>query len=335
MIPAIFGCEGLSLTDRERAFFGKVKPAGFILFGRNIENREQVAALTADLKKTVGRHKVAILIDQEGGRVQRMTEPEWRQYPPMAVFGEMAQKDPTLAASALRLNCRLIAGDLHHVGITVNCLPLLDVEQTDADLVIGDRAFSNDPRLVAALGRIAIEGLQEGGVQPVIKHIPGHGRATVDSHKALPTVYTSLDELDETDFVPFQALKDAPFGMTAHIIYNDIDPLKPATLSRIVIGRIIRMRLGFSGLLMTDDLSMKALKGDFADLAAESIAAGCDLVLHCNGDMNEMEAVASKLEPVDVSVEKRLATLIKNVESVPLPDRADLRRRYEDLMARF
>ncbi|MFC3051309.1 beta-N-acetylhexosaminidase [Kordiimonas pumila] len=335
MIPAIFGCSGPSLTEKERAFFAKVKPAGFILFARNIESREQVAALTADMKKTVGRHKVAILIDQEGGRVQRMTAPHWRKYPPMAVFGDMARHDPTLAASALRLNCRLLADDLRRVGITVNCLPLLDVRQRNADPIIGDRAFSSDPQLVASFGKITIDALQAGGILPVIKHIPGHGRATVDSHLDLPVVDTPLATLDETDFAPFRALKDAAFGMTAHIIYSDIDAEKPATLSRLVIARIIRMRIGFSGLLMTDDLSMKALKGDIGTLASDSIKAGCDLVLHCNGDMAEMRSVAENLTAGDNSVEKRLATLIRNAEHAPVPDRADLKRRYEELMSRF
>lgn len=335
MIPAIFGCSGLALTDKERAFFQKVKPAGFILFARNIESRKQVSALTADLKKSVGRHKVPILIDQEGGRVQRMAMPEWRAYPPMTVFGDMAMKDPTLAASALRLNCRLIADDLRRVGITVNCLPLLDVRQKDADEIIGDRAFSDNPLLVAALGRIAVDALKEGGVQPVIKHIPGHGRAAVDSHLALPTVKTSLDVMDETDFMPFKAVKDAGFAMTAHIIYSAVDADNPATLSRLVISRIIRMRLGFRGFLMTDDLSMKALQGGLGELAEKSIAAGCDLALHCNGDMDEMRAIAAKLKPVDIGFEKRIATLIKEAENAPAADRGDLRTRYDSLMAKF
>lgn len=335
MIPAILGCSGPVLTDRERAFFAKVKPAGFILFARNVETREQVAALTSDLKKTVGRHKVPILIDQEGGRVQRMAPPNWRSYPAMKVFGDMALENPTLAASALRLNCRLLADDLRRVGITVNCLPLLDVPQEEADPIIGDRAFSGNPLLVAALGRIAVDALKEGGVQPVIKHIPGHGRALVDSHEALPVVGASVEELEQTDFEPFKAVKDAAFAMTAHIVYSDIDPDQPATLSRIVISRIIRMKLGFTGLLMTDDLSMKALSGDIGELAKASLKAGCDLALHCNGDMDEMKAIAKELEPVDTVLEKRLATLIKEAENAPAIDRGDLKKRYDELMAQF
>ena len=335
MKPVIFGCAGPVLGDQERAFFKKEKPAGFILFARNIVDKEQLSALTADLKKSVGRHKVPVLIDQEGGRVQRMTEPHWRKYPPMAVFGDMAMRDPTLAASALRLNCRLIADDLRRVGVNVNCLPLLDVRQEGADEIIGDRAFSSDPGLVAALGRIVADALKEGGVLPVIKHLPGHGRAAVDSHLELPVVDTQAQQLEETDYVPFQALKDAAFGMTAHIIYKDLDPNYPATLSRLVIARAIRMKIGFTGLLMSDDLSMKALSGDLGDLAAQAIAAGCDLVLHCNGKLDEMQAVAGQLAVDDNGLEKRIATLVRDVERAPAADRGDLKRRYEALMAKF
>jgi len=335
MKPVIFGCAGPVLSDQERAFFKREKPAGFILFTRNIVDKDQVSALTADLKKSVGRHKVPILIDQEGGRVQRMGEPHWRKYPAMAVFGDMAMRNPTLAASALRLNCRLIADDLRRVGINVNCLPLLDVRQDGADDIVGDRAFSVDPNLVGALGRIAADALKEGGVLPVIKHMPGHGRAAVDSHLELPVVSTPLHTLEETDFRPFQALKDAAFGMTAHIIYSDIDPKYPATLSRLIIARVIRMKIGFTGLLMSDDLSMKALSGDLGDLAADVIKAGCDLVLHCNGKLDEMRAVAQHLKMGENGLEKRIATLVREVESVPTADRGDLKNRYEDLMAKF
>lgn len=337
MKPVIFGCAGPVLSDQERAFFGREKPTGFILFARNIENRKQVSALTADLKRAVGRHKVPILVDQEGGRVQRLQSPEWRTYPPMDVFGQMAQKDPTLAASALRLNCKVIADDLRRVGINVNCLPLLDVRHTGADAVIGNRAFSSDPALVAALGRIAVDGLTEGGVLPVIKHLPGHGRATVDSHEELPVVDTPLAELEQTDFLPFQKLKDAAFGMTAHIKYSDIDADNPATLSRLMIARIIRMKIGFSGLLMTDDISMGALSDGrgIGDVSARALAAGCDIVLHCNGDMSEMQQIVRQLEPNENGLEKRIANLIRGVERTAMADRGDLTGRYDELMAKF
>ncbi len=335
MKPVIYGCVGPVLTPEEVEFFGKSKPAGFILFSRNIVDKQQLSKLTTDLKKSVGRHKVPILIDQEGGRVQRMKEPEWRAYPPMSVFGDMAQKDPTLAASALRLNCRLIADDLRKCGINVNCLPLLDVRQNNADLIIGDRAFSTDPSLVGALGRICVEALEEGGVLPVVKHMPGHGRAAVDSHKALPVVDTKVSELEQVDFVPFKALRDVALGMTAHIVYSDVDSQKPATLSRKVIGRIIRMKIGFSGLLMTDDLSMQALSGSMAEKAIAALKAGCDLLLHCNGELSEMQEIASTIDECDVAFEKRIASMIRNVENMPYIDRADTKRRYQELMSKF
>lgn len=335
MIPAIFGCSGLSLTPEEKTFFAKVKPAGFIIFKRNVDEPDQVAALVKEMKETVGRHKVPILVDQEGGRVQRLSEPFWRKYPAMATFGQMAQKDPTLAASALRLNVRLIADDLRRVGINVDCLPVLDIMNDWADPIVGDRAFSNDPKLVTAMGRIVVDALMEGGVLPVIKHIPGHGRATADSHLELPVVDATVAEMDDTDFVPFKELSDAPFGMTAHIKYTDIDPKQCATLSRVVIGRIIRMKMGFSGLLMSDDLAMKALTGEFEDRTRGAFAAGCDLVLHCNGKMDEMQAIASACHVASGKLEKRLATLISEADKAPRADRADLKARYEELMAKF
>ncbi len=332
MIPAIFGCAGTVLTSDERTFFARVKPAGFIIFARNVEDPDQLAALIKDMKTTVGRHKVPILIDQEGGRVQRLSKPYWREYPAMGTFGKMAEEDPTRAASALRLNCRLIADDLRRVGINVNCLPVLDVMNGKADPVIGDRAFSSDPNVVSAFGRIVIDALQEGGVLPVVKHLPGHGRAKADSHLELPVVDASVADMDVSDFMPFKALSDAPFGMTAHIKYSDIDPKQCATLSKVVIGRIIRMKMGFTGLLMSDDLSMKALTGSFENRARLAFAAGCDLALHCNGNMEEMQAVASACHVASTKLEKRLASLISEVDKATPADRGDLIRRYETLM---
>lgn len=332
MIPAIFGCAGTALTADERAFFAKVKPAGFIIFARNVEDPDQLAALIKDMKTTVGRHKVPILVDQEGGRVQRLTEPYWRKFPTMATFGEMAKEDPTRAASALRLNCRLIADDLRRVGINVDCLPVLDVMNDWADPIVGDRAFSSDPNVVAAFGRIVVDALQDGGVLPVIKHLPGHGRATVDSHLELPVVDATLADMDATDFIPFKALSDAPFGMTAHIKYSDIDPNQCATLSKVVIGRIIRMKMGFTGLLMSDDLAMKALTGSFEERTRGAFAAGCDLALHCNGKMDEMQAIASVCHVASTKLEKRLASLISEADKAPRADRGDLIERYVALM---
>ncbi len=333
MIPAIFGCASTALTSDERAFFAKVKPAGFIIFARNVEDPDQLAALIKDMKTTIGRHKVPILIDQEGGRVQRLSRPYWREYPAMGTFGEMAKKDPTRAASALRLNCRLIADDLRRVGINVNCLPVLDIMSEGADPIVGDRAFSSDPNVVAAFGRIVVDALREGGVLPVIKHLPGHGRAAADSHEALPVVDASIADMNTTDFQPFRALADAPFGMTAHIKYSDIDPNQCATLSKVVIGRIIRMKMGFTGLLMSDDLSMKALTGNFEDRTRGAFAAGCDLALHCNGRMEEMQAVASACHVASTKLEKRLASLISEADKAARVDRGDLIQRYEILMS--
>ncbi|WP_308910138.1 beta-N-acetylhexosaminidase [Pseudokordiimonas caeni] len=335
MIPVVFGCAGTTLSDEEAAFFSEVKPAGFILFARNVGTPDEVRTLVTALKKTTGRKHVPVLIDQEGGRVQRLREPHWRAYPSMETFGRMARQDATLGASALRLNCRLIADDLVQLGINVNCLPVLDVPQRGADKVIGDRAFAHDPQLVGALGRIALESMADGGVLGVLKHIPGHGRSLVDSHLGLPRVSASLDDLSKTDFAPFVALHDAPLAMTAHIIYQTIDPARPATLSKVVIGRIIRMKIGFQGILFSDDLSMNALEGPIEKRAADALAAGCDIALHCNGNLAEMKTIAAAVPRASLKLEERLATLIEEVSARQGVDRADLEKRYRDLMARY
>lgn len=335
MIPALFGCRGERLEKDEKAFFRDTDPAGFILFARNVSDPDGVRALVSDLKDSVGREHVAVLIDQEGGRVQRMAAPHWQAYPPIGVFGQAALDDPTLAASALRLNCRMIADDLRALGITVNCLPLLDLPVNGADNIIGDRALGAEPGLVSALGRIVVDAHLSTGVVPVIKHIPGHGRATADSHKALPVVTEGMEELAETDFAPFQALSDAPLAMTAHIRYDAIDDKSCATLSRVIIGRIIRMKMGFRGLLMSDDLSMQALDGTLADRARGAIDAGCDLALHCNGDMEEMQAIAGALGAATHHVQDSLLALLQEAAAAPQADRADLETRYSELMVRM
>ena len=286
----ILGCAGPVLSAEERAFFRKVQPWGFILFKRNIENREQVKALTAALRETVDRPDAPILIDQEGGRVQRMGPPEWPKYPAARTFSELAVNDPLVQRELVRLGARLMAHDLAEVGINVDCVPVLDVPAADGHEIIGDRAYALDVSGVAELGRAAAEGLIAGGVLPVIKHIPGHGRARADSHLELPTVSTPLADLEEIDFAPFRVLSDMPMAMTAHVVYNAIDPKNPATTSRKAI-RLIRKDLGFGGLIMSDDLSMKALGGTFEERAKSALSAGCDVVLHCNGDMTEMKAV--------------------------------------------
>jgi beta-N-acetylhexosaminidase len=294
MIPAFFGLAGPTLGEAERAFFRSVEPAGFIFFKRNCTDRVQMRALTDELRSLAGRDDVPILIDQEGGRVQRMNSPEWPKLPSAEPFAKLYEKAPVSAMEAARLNARAIATMLREVGVNVDCLPLLDVRRPDADAIIGDRALGSDPMQVAALGRLVLDGLREGGVVGVVKHMPGHGRAMADSHKELPVVEASETDLAE-DVAPFVGLRDAPMGMTAHVVYSAWDKARCASLSPIVIGEIIRGRIGFDGLLMSDDLGMHALSGDFGERSAGVIAAGCDIALHCSGDMAEMEAVAGAL----------------------------------------
>lgn len=295
-LAAIFGTAGPSLTSDERAFFTKVKPAGYILFARNIETPEQVKALTADLRALTPGFDPVILIDQEGGRVQRLRPPHWRFAPPAADFGKLFASDQAAARKATRLNMRLIGTELAELGIDVDCAPVVDVPVEGAHDIIGDRAYGRTPDVVAALAGACCEGLIDAGVIPVIKHIPGHGRAASDSHLELPVVETDLASLRATDFAAFKLLvrdtRVPMFGMTAHVVYRAIDPAQPATQSANVIADIIRGEIGFEGLLMTDDLSMKALSGSFEDRTARSMTAGCDVALHCNGDMAEMVAIA-------------------------------------------
>jgi len=288
---AILGCAGLQLSPEERRFFAEQDPLGFILFARNCETPEQIRALIAQLREAVGRADAPILIDQEGGRVQRLKPPRWRQAPAPARFAELAAGDLAAACEAARLNARLLAHEVGELGITVDCLPCLDIRVPGASAVIGDRSFGADPATIAALGKAAVDGLLMGGVLPVIKHIPGHGRALVDSHHELPRVDADLATLRASDFPPFAELVGEYWAMTAHVIYQAIDPERPATLSPTVIGQTIRDEIGFDGVLISDDLSMRALSGGFARRAASSLAAGCDLVLHCNGDREEMAAV--------------------------------------------
>ncbi|HSI40066.1 MAG TPA: beta-N-acetylhexosaminidase [Xanthobacteraceae bacterium] len=290
----ITGCATISLTADERAFLAEADPFGFILFRRNIETPEQVRALVADLRASVGRPDAPVLIDQEGGRVQRLSPPHWPAYPPAGVFAARAEAgDLEGARTAARLGARLMAEDLAELGVTVDCVPCADLRLPEGHGIIGDRAYGATPGQVAALARAAAEGLLAGGVLPVLKHIPGHGRARADSHESLPVVDTPRAELEATDFAVFRALADLPFGMTAHVVYTAIDPAHPATTSPIVIADIIRGHIGFDGALMSDDLSMGALSGTLAERARASFAAGCDLALHCNGVLEEMRAVAA------------------------------------------
>lgn len=289
----IFGCDGHELTAEEREFFREVKPWGFILFHRNCGSPDQLRRLTADLRACVGRDDAPILIDQEGGRVQRLRGEHWRARPPAGTFGALSRQDPAMARDLAYDNARLMAVEMRDLGINVDCTPCVDVPVEGAHDIIGDRAFARDPWVVASLGQSVIDGMLDGGVLPVVKHIPGHGRARSDSHMELPVVPTPRDELERSDFAPFRALAHAPLGMTAHVVYTDIDPNSPATTSKRVIDEIIRGFIGFEGALMTDDLSMRALKGSFAERVRAAVAAGCDLILHCNRNMDEMREVAS------------------------------------------
>lgn len=303
----IFGCGGPRLSREEKQFFAAAQPLGFILFARNIDTPAQVRALTADLRDCVGRADAPILIDQEGGRVQRLRPPHWRLAPPAARFAALARHAPDRAVEAVRLNGRLMAADLAHLGITVDCAPVLDVPQPGAHSVIGDRAFGNTPEQVANLGRAMAEGLLAGGILPVIKHMPGHGRPTVDSHVDVPVVEASLADLEAVDFVPFKALNDMPWAMTAHVIYTAIDRSAPATVSARVIATAIRGTIGFDGVLLSDDIGMGALAGSFAERARAVLAAGCDAALHCSGDLAEMAAVIDGAGSLSEASQRRLA----------------------------
>lgn len=289
----IFGCDGHELTAAEQSFFRETQPWGFILFSRNCGSPDQVRRLTASLRACVGRSDAPILIDQEGGRVQRLRGEHWRKRPAAATFGAMNRQDPVSARSLAYDNARVMAAELYDLGINVDCVPCVDVPVEGAHDIVGDRAFGRDPWVVSSLGQSVIDGMLDGGVLPVIKHVPGHGRARADSHMELPVVDTPRDELERTDFVPFRALARAPFAMTAHVVYTDIDPTAPATTSKRVIDEVVRGFIGFDGALMTDDLSMRALKGTHTERVKASIAAGCDLILHCNRGMTEMREVAT------------------------------------------
>jgi len=291
----IFGCQGYSLTSEEFAFFRDTQPFGFILFARNIDTPDQVRELVANLRSSVERSDAPVLIDQEGGRVQRLKPPYWRQAPSALTLSNLGGE---CANEAIILNARLIGRELAELGITVDCAPVLDVAFPETHDVIGDRAYADNPETVAFFGELVCQGLLAEGVHPVIKHIPGHGRATSDSHFELPRVEVSADELRDIDFKPFQKLCDEDWAMTAHIVYSAFDDQAPATCSETMIRDVIRREIGFSGLLMSDDLSMKALDGDFQTRTQRALNAGCDMVLHCNGDMSEMQAIAEAVTPL-------------------------------------
>jgi beta-N-acetylhexosaminidase len=300
----VLGCSGERLNAFERDFFPAADPVGFILFRRNCGSPNQARELIAELRECVGRDNAPVLIDQEGGRVARLRPPHWRLYPSAA---DLASLPDPQAESAARLVARLMADDLAQLGITVDCLPVLDLPALGADPVIGDRAYGSEGDRVVRLGRAVCEGLLAGGVLPVVKHIPGHGRARVDSHEACPLVETGHDELSRTDFAPFRALAVMPWAMTAHIVYMTIDAAAPATLSRRVVSEIIRGEIGFDGVLISDDLSMRALGGEIGERGRRALTAGCDLALHCNGDPREMEGIVAAVSQISDRTAERLA----------------------------
>ncbi|MBP1849855.1 beta-N-acetylhexosaminidase [Rhizobium halophytocola] len=329
----ILGVSGTSLTAEERAFYAGEQPWGFILFGRNIGEASEISDLVAGLRDAVGRPDAPVLIDQEGGRVQRIRPPIAQRYPSAAVLGEIYRRNAENGLRAAWLMSRLHAFDLQRFGINVDCLPVLDVPVEGASNVIGDRAYATDPEIVAAMGKAAADGLSSGGVQPVMKHMPGHGRGMADSHHELPVVTASLDELDAHDFVPFRKLADMPMAMSAHIVFTAVDPDRPATTSRKVIEEVIRGRIGFDGLLMSDDSSMNALKGTIGERARDIATGGCDIVLHCNGLMDEMKAVVAEVGPL----EGRALERVRRAEAAfTAPDDADeaaLRAEFDNLGA--
>jgi beta-N-acetylhexosaminidase len=290
----ITGTSGLNLTAEEREFLRVERPWGLILFKRNVDTPLQVARLVQEFRETVGDGDAPVLIDQEGGRVQRLSPPHWPVYPPGAVFGALYDRDRATGLKAARLSAQLIATDLTDLGITVDCLPLADVPVPGADVVIGDRAYGTDPDKVAAIARAVTEGLEQGGVLPVLKHIPGHGRATADTHHRLPVVDALKDDLEAIDFAAFRMLADLPMAMTAHVVFSAIDGAQPATTSATIIETVIRGTIGFQGLLMSDDVSMNALTGSIAERTRAIVSAGCDMVLHCNGKLEEMRQVAGE-----------------------------------------
>ena len=332
MTPAVFGITGLELTADERAFFKEADPAGYILFARNIDGPDQLRRLTDSLRELHGRDRLFVSIDQEGGRVARMRPPHWAEYPAGEVFDRLYAVAPASAIEAARVNAHAMAMDLHEVGISVDFHPPLDVRQPGAHDVIGDRALGSEPLQVAALGRAIIDGLARGGVAGCIKHMPGHGRSMCDSHKELPRVSANDDEL-EVDLAPFRALKDTPIGMTGHLLFTAWDSEKPATLSSKIISEIIRGRIGFGGLLLTDDIDMEALGGPVPERAEHAIAAGCDLVLNCWAKLDDMQAMAERLPPANEMTIERLNRAL----DVPQPTRdtaqAELLAKRDALLA--
>lgn len=327
----VSGCAGLALSADEQRFFEAAQPWGLILFKRNVELPDQVRRLTSAFRACVGRADAPVLIDQEGGRVQRLGPPHWPAYPAGAAYAGFG--GPGLAAEAARLGGQLIGADLRALGITVDCAPVLDILTPATHQAIGNRAFGSDPDTVARLGRAFAEGLLAAGVLPVVKHCPGHGRASVDSHVDLPVVTASRAELDAVDFKPFAALADLPVAMTAHVVFEALDPANPATTSRTIIEGVIRGAMAFDGLLLSDDLSMQALRGSLSERATAALEAGCDIALHCNGKLEEAEAVAAVAPVLAGRAAERAARALAEIATAPPSPSPALRGRFDELTA--
>jgi len=331
---AVYGCQGLTLGSEERAFFRDAKPFGFILFARNCESPAQLRALSQDLRDAAGSD-APILIDQEGGRVARLRPPHWRTRPPARRFGELYERNPEQGREAVYLCARAIAYELKDIGVNVNCAPVLDVPVKGAHDIIGDRAFSMAPLTVIELGRATIEGYLDGGVLPIVKHIPGHGRALADSHLALPRVDASAEDLSVQDFVTFRSLNEAPVAMTAHVVYEAIDPRRPATTSPNMVQNIIRGEIGFDGLLLSDDLSMAALEGPLDLRAKQALFAGCDVVLHCNGKLDEMTEIAREAKPLEGRARQRAESALAQLREPSEFDIGKAEARLTEMMGHY
>jgi beta-N-acetylhexosaminidase len=328
----ITGLAGTTLTVAERSFLRDASPWGLILFKRNIATPDQVVELVNDVRDTLGRADAPVLIDQEGGRVSRLVPPHWPDYPPGAAYGGIYERDPERGLAAARLGARLIASDLSALGITVDCLPVADVPTTGGDPVIGDRAYGTTVPQVVALAQAIAQGLMAGGVLPVLKHIPGHGRAAVDSHFRLPVVQTARAALAATDFAAFSALAHLPLGMTAHVVYAAIDPDHPATTSAIIVGEVIRDTIGFDGALMTDDIAMGALSGSIAERTCAALAAGCDVILHCNGNLEQMQQVASNVRDLEGAAAQRAGAALRTRQRPEEIDRVAAHAEFSRMM---
>jgi beta-N-acetylhexosaminidase len=328
----IIGLAGPSLTDAERAFLREAQPWGLIVFRRNVADPDTLARLINDCRSALGR-AAPVLVDQEGGRVQRLAPPHWPKYPPAIAYGRLYDRDRALGLAAARLGARLIAADLAGVGIDVDCMPVADVPVAGADAVIGDRAFGGDPQKVAALAGAFAEGLAEGGVLPVVKHMPGHGRANTDSHQKLPLVTAERGTLEASDFAAFRPLAGLPLAMTAHVVFTAIDPIAPATTSPVIVSDVIRASIGYQGLLMSDDLSMGALSGSLGERTRAAIAAGCDMALHCNGSMDEMMQVAAAAPLLAGKAARRAEAALASKKPAAAIDIASKRVEFTALMS--